>query len=187
MPPLDHEQLNRMLIELREGNADVLDEIYAVIGRRMFCLARGIVKSREDAEDVLQESFLKLARGARRYVAGTNAYALIMRIVRNTALDFLRRNKRAATEDLDEFFHLSDERYSPERREDALLLEAGLSTLTDAERRMIYYRYYLDLTVREIARATGMSKSAAARAVVHAEEKLKSYFARGTERGAQTL
>ena len=44
---------------------------------------------------------------------------------------------------------------------------------------MIYYRYYLDMTVREIAAETGMSKSAVARAAQNAEEKLKKLLTEG--------
>ena len=173
MPPLDHGQLNEMLRDLKMGDADALDGIYVTIGRRMFALARGIVKNNADAEDVIQECFLKIVRFIRSFQEGTNGYAWIMRIVRNTALDFVRKNKRTATEDLDEFFHLTDERYSADRREEALLLEDALQKLTDGERRMIYYRYYLDFTVRDIAKETGLSKSAAHRALMSAEDKLK--------------
>ena len=173
MPPLDHGQLNELLRDLKDGNADALDGILVTIGRRMFALARGIVKNSADAEDVIQECFLKIARSIRSFKDGTNGYAWIMRIVRNTAIDFVRRNKRTATEDLDEFFHLTDERYSADRRHEALIFEEALQKLSENERRMIYYRYYLDFTVRDIAKETGMSKSAAFRALDSAESKLK--------------
>lgn len=172
MPPLDHGQLNEMLQDLKRGNANALEGILVTVGRRMLALARGIVGN-EDADDVVQESFLKIARFIRAFRDGTNGYAWIMRIVRNTAFDFLRKRKRAAAENLDEFFHLADERYSPDRREEALLLESAMEQLGEGEKRMIYYRYYLDFTVRDIARETGMSKSAASRALLSAEEKLK--------------
>ncbi len=173
MPPLELGQLNDLLYALQRGDASALDGILALVGRRMLALARGITHSTADAEDVLQESFLKIARFAHTF-KGEGGYAWIMRIVRNTALDFLRRNKRIATENLDEFFHLTDERYSAERRHEALLLEDALQKLSEADRRMIYYRYYLDLTVRDVAAETGMSRSAAARALLRAEENLRA-------------
>ena len=176
MPPHDHGQLNQMLRDLKAGNADALDGILLTLGQRMFALARGIVKNSADAEDIVSESFLKIARGAASFKDGTNGYAWIMRIVRNTAFDLLRKRKIAAEEDLDEFFCLSDERYSPERREEALLLESAIGKLGEGERRMIYYRYYLDFSVREIAAETGMSRSAAERALLSAESKLKKYL-----------
>ena len=147
MSPEELEQLNREIRMVASGNAEALDLIYRRVGGRMYALARGIAKTREDAEDILSESFLKLARGARSFRGG-NGYAFVMRVVRNTAFDLLRKRKVRAEEDIDAFFHLSDDRYSPGRREDALVLEAAAARLTQEEKRMIYYRYYLDLTVR---------------------------------------
>ena len=157
MPPKEHGQLNALLSLLRKGHTEALDEIYQEVGRRMYALARGIRSFRED----------------------TNGYAWVMRIVRNTAFDVLRKRKQRAEENLDAFFHLTDERYSPERRMEALALEAAMQKLNEGERKMIYYRYYLDFTVREIAAETGMSKSAAARLAQNAEEKLKKLLIEG--------
>ena len=178
MPPKEHGQLNALLSLLRKGKTDALDDIYQEIGRRMYALARGIVGP-TDADDVMQESFLKIARGIRSFREDTNGYAWVMRIVRNTAFDVLRKRKQRAEENLDAFFHLTDERYSPERRVEALALEEALQKLNEEERKMIYYRYYLDFTVREIAAETGMSKSAAARQAQNAEEKLKKLLKEG--------
>ena len=123
MAPADGEKIEWLLRALRHGNADALDGIYALLGGRMLALARGIVCNRADAEDVVSESFLKLARGIGGYRPGTNGCAFVMRIVRNTAYDLLRRRKVRAEEDIDAFFHLTDERYRPERMEGALVLE----------------------------------------------------------------
>ena len=179
MAPADPEQLDTLLTSLRHGNANALDGVYALLGGQMLALARGIVHNRADAEDVVSESFLKLVRGIRSYRSGSNGRAFVMRIVRNAAFDLLRRRKIRAEEDLDAFFHLTDERYDPGRTEDALMLEEAVAKLDPPERRMIYYRYYLDFTVREIAQETGMSKSAAARLVSLAEEKLKKLLGAG--------
>jgi len=187
MPPSEYEQLNRLFRLLREGKTDALDGVYTLVGRRMLALARGIVRNAADAEDVVQESFLKIARSVFSYRDGTNAYGWVMRITRNTALDFLRRNHRVATESLDEFFHLTDELYSPERREEALVLEEAICALPAVERRMIYYKYYLDFTVREIASETGMSKSAVQRLIAQAEKHLKNLSESGTNGQDKTL
>lgn len=170
---LDRGQLNDMLRDLKWGNPRALDGIYLTVGGRMFALARGIVHNREDAEDVVQESLLKIARSAEKFKEGTNGYAWCMKIVRNTALDFLRKRRIRAEEDIDEFFHLTDESYAPDKLDGALALEEAVAKLPSEGKKMIYYRYYLDLTVREIAKETGMSKSAVQRAVADAEEKLK--------------
>ena len=172
----DHGQLNEILCVLKAGNTQALDGILITVGRRMFALALGIVKNREDAEDVLQESFLKIAKGIHAYREDTNGYAWVMRIVRNCAFDFLRKRKIRATEDIASFFHLSDEGYSEEKQARSLVLEEAISRLQQEEKRVIYYRYYLEFTVREIARETGMSKSGVQRAIESAEKKLKEFL-----------
>ncbi len=180
--PFDSAQLNRLIRRVALGDGSALDEILGLVGKRMYALARGITGSHADAEDVVSDSFLKLVRSAPSFKEG-NGYAYVMRIVRNTALDFLRKNKRTATENIDELFSLADERYSPEHREEALLLESAIGRLPPLEKRMIYYRYYLDLTVREIAREEGIGKSSAERAVVRAEELLKKFLKAGQTEG----
>ena len=180
--PYDSAQLNSLIQRIKRGDAAALDEIFALMGKRMVALARGIVGSQADAEDVVSESFLKLVKYASSYREG-NAYGFLMRIVRNTALDYLRRNRRTATEDIDAIFSLADERYSPEKREDALFLERAVRSLPPLEKRIIYYRYYLDYTVREIAREENISKSSAERAISRAEEMLKKSLQAGQTEG----
>lgn len=182
MPPLDPRQLNRLILRLKDGNASALGEIYALMGRRMVALARGIVGTQADAEDVVSDSLVKLVRAASSF-REDNGYGFIMRIVRNTALDFLRRKKRTAAEDIDACFSLSDGRYSPEGREDAILLEQAVKRLPPLEKKMIYYRYWLDFTVREIAREENMSRSSVERAVTRAEEMLKKFLQAGQTEG----
>lgn len=173
MPPTESEQLNRLLSRLARGDKDALDGILSLLGKRMYALAYGFVKNRADAEDILSDSFLKIAQGIRSFKSDTNGYGWIMRIVRNCSLDFLRKRKRTATEDLDGFFCIADERYSPDRYDDAVLFQNALQSLAPLERRLIYYRYYLDFTVRETAAEMGLSKSSVQRMTEQAEKKLK--------------
>ena len=177
--PDEREQLNSLLRDLKRGNADALDDILALAGGRMLALARGIVRNLADAEDVVQDSFWKIARGIKSYKNDTNGYAWIMRIVRNTAFDLLRRRRMHGEEDIEEFFHLSDERYSPDKRDNAIVLEEAIQKLAPLHKKMIYYRYYLDFTVRDIAKETGLSKSAIQRAIEAAEKELKFFLEAG--------
>ena len=97
-----------------------------------------------------------------------------MKIVRNTALDFLKSRKLKREVGEEAFFSLSSLDYSPERRENAIALEAALKKLEPDERRIIYLIYYLDMTIREIADEMKLSKSAVQRLKEKAEAKLKN-------------
>ncbi len=103
-----------------------------------------------------------------------------MKIVRNTALDFLKARKLRREESAEAMFALASD-YSPEKRDNALMLEQALAKLDPGERKIIYCVYYLDMTVREIAAELKMSKSAVQRAKDRAEKNLKSLLGGGTE------
>ena len=176
----DGEKLNRLICAVADGDADCLDGIYEIAGGRMFAVAL-CVAGKDNAEDVLHDSFIKIARFAKKYKSGTNAYGWILRIVRNTALDFVRAKKARGEVCAENFFSLSSMQYSPEKRNDAIMLEQAVSRLDGDERRVIYYRYYLDMDIREIARELGCGKSSAHRLLIRATEKLKNFLGNGTK------
>ena len=175
----DGEKLNRMIIAVANGFADCLDGILKLAGGKMMAVAAGIV-GRDYAEDVVHDSFIKIARFAKNYRRGMNPYGWIMKIVRNTALDYLKSRKIRAEVSQEEFFSLSSLDYSPEKRENAIALEQAMSRLEPDEKKIIYLIYYLDMTVREAANELNLSKSAVQRLKEKAEAKLKTLLGGGT-------
>ena len=173
MTESDGEKLNRLIIAVANGSADSLDGILSLAGGRMMAVAISLV-GRDYAEDIVHDSFIKIARFARSFKRGTSPYGWIMKIVRNTALDFLKSKKLKREVGEEEFFSLSSLDYSPEKRENAIALEQALLKLEPEERKIIYLIYYLDMTVREIADEMHLSKSAVQRLKDKAETKLKN-------------
>ena len=174
----DGEKLNRLIIAVANGYADCLDGIYNIAGERMLAVAASVV-GRDGAEDVLHDSFIKIARFAHKYKRD-NPYGWLMKIVRNTALDYVRSRNVRAEVSTEVMFNLSSLDYSPDKRDDAIMLEQAIDKLEPDEKKVIYYTYYLDMTVREIAEVLKCSKSAAQRTAERAERKLKIILSGGT-------
>ena len=168
--------LERLICAVAKGYADCLDGIYEIAAKKMFAAAAYLV-GRENAEDVVHDAFIKIARFANKYKKGTNAYGWILQITKNTALDYLKKTKSEAP--IDCFFSLASSDYSPEKRENAIILEQALNKLERDEKTAIYLKYYLDMTVREIAAQMKMSKSAAQRLIEKAENSLKCLLQAG--------
>lgn len=168
----DRIQLNTLIVSVAEGNAQALDGIYAIAGKKMYAAAYTLTGNRQNAEDVVSDSFVKIVRFAKKYDGYGEPVGWIMKIVRNTALDYIRKCKRRGEVSTEEFFYLTDDSYSPEKRETAVMLEQALKKLEPDERRAVYMRYYLDMTVRDIADAANLSRSSAQRLLQRAEEKL---------------
>ena len=171
----DGEKLNRLIISVANGNSASLDGILKFAGGKMLAVAVSYV-GRDYAEDVLHDSFIKIARFAGSYRRGMNPYGWLIKIVRNTSLDYLKSRKQRIEISDEKFFSLSSMDYSPEKRENAIALEQALSKLEPDEKKIIYLIYYLDMTVREIAREMKISKSAVQRLKEKAEEKLKNFL-----------
>ena len=175
----DGEKLNSLILAVANGDASGLDGILKLVGGRMLAVAASYV-GKQFAEDVVHDSFIKIARFAKIYRQGTSPYGWIMRIVKNTALDLLKSQKRKKEVSEDEFFSLTSLDYSPEKRENAIMLEQAIAKLEPHERRIIHLVYYLDMTVREIANELKLSKSSVERLKQKAEKKLKNLLMGGT-------
>ena len=142
-------------------------------------LARWLVQNGNDAEDLVQETYLKAFQNFGSFQAGTNFRAWIFRILRNTFLTSRSTLERRMTVELnweEELPLLDDNCLSPES---LLIQKADITAIRDAiEKLPFHYREVVllcdveDLTYREIAQVidipmgTVMSRLARARKVI---------------------
>ena len=170
-----YEKTEYALSLIKEGNENGVDLLYVFMGKTMFMVARGVVKDTFLAEDVVQDSFLKIVKNAGKYKKGTNAYAWVCKIVRNTALNTLKSALSRTTENIDEFFCLSEGDVVEVKTTTRLLVEKRMKSLTPPiVKQMVYIKYFLDMTMREIEKETGKSKSYVAKEIAKAEEFMKT-------------
>lgn len=165
------QRINELIAEIARGNTAALDELARLVSARMLSVARQVLHSRPAAEDAVQDSFIKILEKSGRFKPNTNGYAWICKIVYNTALNAKKRER--ITTDVDACFDLSDGVNVAERSTAELTVEQAMSVLTDLERQVIYQKYFMDFTVRDSAKALGISKSSVSRTVIAAEEKMR--------------
>jgi RNA polymerase sigma-70 factor (ECF subfamily) len=77
-----------------QGDAAAFETLFARHHQAVYGLARRLLTRAEEAEDVMQEAFLRLARGASRYESRGLLRAYLLRIARNLSLDRLHRLER---------------------------------------------------------------------------------------------
>ncbi|MCE5231406.1 sigma-70 family RNA polymerase sigma factor [bacterium] len=133
-------------------------------GRMVFGVAWHVLGRVEDAEDVLQEVFLKVLNAGppAESVKEWGAYLRVM--ATRSAIDLLRRRKRGVcvnAEDLDEIPDPSDAtpRDQAERNEHMNLLRQGLATLPPKDAQIFALRHFEDLSYEELADRFGMPVS----------------------------
>ena len=82
----------------RAGRPEAFERLYEQTGARMKSLAANLLGNTADAEDAVQETFLKIYRGARGFQGSAAASTWAFRILLNTCYDALRRRRRRPEE-----------------------------------------------------------------------------------------
>ena len=122
-----------------------------------YVLAIQLVKSPEDASDILQDSLCKLVHGRGFDRRKGTLQAWFLKVVRNRALDLIKGRKG---HEPDQVEALHDEQPGPDRRAEVRELDQILRRLLDAmpagQREIILLRDYHDLSYAEIAEVMGV-------------------------------
>ena len=186
-------------------------EAYRVLvdrySRNIYRLAFRMTGNRQDAEEVVQEAFLRGYQKLKQFAGNSNFGTWVYRIAANYAIDLLRQRKKddsrrtissKGTADGPEFDLLGQVRDpgpSPERiaggAQLAARMNAALSTLTPAERTAIVMRHWDGCAIEEIAKvlksSSNATKNTVFRAVAKLRKALEPFFeSRGTARAVGT-
>ena len=158
-----------MLVSLYlKGNNTAFDILLNRHQDRLFNYIYFIVRSKEVAEDIFQETFVKaivtLQQG--RYTNDGKFAAWITRIAHNLVIDQFRveRNENTVSNDEAEVDLLNDAKLVEGNIENQLVNDQVLKDvrmlvdeLPDCQREVVFMRYYQDMSFKEIAEATGVS------------------------------
>ena len=149
--------------------------------RRIFLLIYRIVGNVDDAQDLTQETFIKALQRQNQLKDLEKAAQWLSKIASNTALDFLRRNKRYAVTDLTDVAEMRAGYFDPEqivvRGEQRSELDGGLAVLTERERMALLLRDVEDMPADEVAKEMGCSMATVRSHIANARIKFRRYLA----------
>src|SRR6187551_3042189 len=151
------DSLALLLAEVAMGNERAFARVYELTGSRLLAIARGIVGRADLAEDILQDSFLRVWRWAHRFDPGKGAaYAWLVRVVRNRALSakVVLQRREGGQQPLDaETMALGgpDPADQAMRSEEARRVNSCLANLPVNHRRSVTLVYFEGLTHSELA------------------------------------
>jgi len=184
-----------LVTKAREGDDRAFADLVKRYEAKIFRLAQHITQNREDAEDVLQETFLKAYEHLDQFQGNSKFYTWIVRIAVNQALMKLRRRKTDKSVSLDETIDTGEDTVTREvaawdedpeqrfsREELGEILDSTIESLAPTYRSVFLLRDVDDLSTEETAEALGISvpavKSRLLRARLQLREKLTRYFKR---------
>jgi RNA polymerase sigma-70 factor, ECF subfamily len=165
---LESEERDRRFAEMAERQA-----------RFMFRVAHGVLRSRQDAEDAVQEALLKLYR-TESWLRIEEEKAFLARTVYRTALDVVARRHGAEQMDAEVERELVWDGSSPEQNvlegDDRGLLLRLIEGLQEEFRRALVLSAIEEMTSREVAAAIGIPEGTVRTRVMRARAELKRRF-----------
>jgi RNA polymerase sigma-70 factor, ECF subfamily len=193
--PIEIDEEAAIIAQARLGNTSAFNELLRRYERKIFRLALHITQNREDAEDVLQESFLKAYEHLDQFQGQSKFYTWIVRIAVNQALMKLRKRKADRSVSLDETIDTGEDNISREiaawdenpeqkysRDELNRILTSAIDGLAPIYRAVFVLRDIDGLSTEEAAEALDLSvpavKSRLLRARLQLREKLTRFFKR---------
>ena len=195
---MDHEETD-MISRCQQGDQEALKEIFDKYHNKVYRIAFGVVRQREEALDVVQEVFIKLFRSIKNFKGRSHFYTYLYRMVMNTAIDHKRKTGKQFMSSLDEegSFEPSDEaEKGPERillqKELEERVKLAMDKLPDEQKAALIFRDVEGLSYQEMAEAMGCSIGTVMSRLHYGrkrmQESLKDYVKHhGQSRGASTV
>jgi RNA polymerase sigma-70 factor (ECF subfamily) len=166
-----------LVARAQAGDEEALEALYRAFEAPVYNLARRILRSAEDAEDVLQETFLEVLRSIRNYRGDGALWGWIRRIAASKALMRIRREQIRSTEEL---LEETTGRLGPPAGL-TVDLERAFEGLSETSRAVVWLHDVEGYTHEEIAEMMGRTSSFSKSQLARAHARLRRLLGPETE------
>ncbi len=147
---------------------------------RIYWHIRKMVVDHDDADDVVQEVFVKVWKNLHTFRQDARLYTWIYRIATNECLNFLKKKKRASffsiTDYQDVLVSKLDQNVHMDGDFIEMKLQKAILTLPDKQRMVFNMKYFDDLRYEDIAEITGTSVGSLKASYHHAVKKIEDFL-----------
>ena len=161
------------MIDVAANPSDAVEKALDLFGNDILRLAYSYMKSREDAEDIVQEVLIRLMQSAGVFEDESHEKAWLLKVASNLCKDKLKSASRQREVAMPEGYDVADEKQ--EKKEESDILQI-ISQLPEKYRSAIHLYYYEEYAVKEIAEI--LEKK---------ETTIRSLLKRGREKLARML
>jgi len=146
----DRKRLELLLKNIASGDKDSLAELYSQTVTAVYAMALSILRDANDAQDVTQDTFVRIWDNAKKYRAKGLPMAWILTVTKNLAYMKLRQKAKQTSLNEEQWQAIPDEDAGL-TAEDRHILQEALSVLKDEERRIVMLHAVAGLKFRELA------------------------------------
>ncbi|GAB5416394.1 MAG: sigma-70 family RNA polymerase sigma factor [Crocinitomicaceae bacterium] len=177
--PLDDSEI---LQQFSQGGAQAEGAFRALVdqyGPALYRQIRGMAKSHELTNDILQDVFVKVYQNLATFKGDSALTTWMFRIARNETLNFLQKEQRRSGVDLDapvleiKAGHASLDQIDGETI--SQLLEDAIESLPDKQATVFQLKYFEELPYYEISKRLGTSEGALKASFFHAKKKIEEF------------
>lgn len=144
---------------------------------RLYWLIRRTLQNHEDANDALQNTFVKAWKGLPKFREESKLYSWLYRIAVNESLTIAAKNSKRRQEPIEEHHHSgSSNNEDPTSEEIQLKLEKAIATLPDKQRVVFHLKYFEEKKYDEMAEILDTSVGALKASYHHAVKKIEHFL-----------
>ncbi len=143
---VDAQQLDSMIKDVASGSTESLSRLYMHTKVSVYSFALSLLKNPQDAEDVLQDTYLQIWNGAGNYQSRGKPMAWILTVTKNLCRKRLQASNRTVS--IEEYL---DTLPTDLPSDDRITLEACMKLLTDEERQIVVLHAVSGFKHRQIA------------------------------------
>jgi RNA polymerase sigma-70 factor (ECF subfamily) len=172
------------LVELfQNGNETSFNELVRRYQEKIYWIARRFVNDHDQADDIVQEVFVKVYSALKKFRGESSVYTWLYRITVNVALNALRKQRIRDFVRIDEYFEKADdENEQPdvlfEKEEEQKLIEEAIAKLPEKQKAVFILRYHEELSYEEISLILKTSTGGLKANYFHAVKKIGEYISR---------
>ncbi len=178
-----------LIQEFHDGKVEAFNEIVRRYQQKIYWLARRMIGSHEEADDIVQEVFVKVYSSLKNFRSDSSLYTWLYRIAANHAINILRKKKIIEFVSFDNILHAQsaseDENLNPvkllESKEINSLLQEAILTLAPKQKKVFLLRYYNELSYEEISKILNTSVGGLKANYFHALKNIQKYVKKKNE------
>jgi len=156
------EPWRRVFDALARDSLGALEDLYDLAASEVYGLALWRTGSVEDAADVVQDVFVRVAEQRGKLASVRQPRPWLLTVTHRLAIDVTRRRLRRKAAPIEEALLLTGGPAEPERALDGERASAHLADLPAKQREVVYLRHFADLTFAAIGRVVGVPTFTAA-------------------------
>jgi len=162
-------------LQTRSSREQAFRDLVLLYQERIYWHVRRFVLDHEDANDVVQNTFIKAYKGLEGFKGDSKLYTWLYRIASNESITYINKSKRAIKGDIEAAERLEADTYFDGDAVE-LMLQRALAQLPEKQRLVFNMKYYDDMTYQEISNVLDTSVGALKASFHHAVKKIEFYL-----------